>query len=56
MQVDDQGLAVTDVQIAVGLRRETGVDGLSGIAAALGDVLLDEGMDKVFAFHDFSHI
>ncbi len=54
-KVDDQGLAVADVQIAVGFRREPGVDGLTGVAAALGDVFVDKGMDEVFAFSNFSH-
>ena len=55
-EVDDQGLAVADVQIAVGLRREPGVDGLPGELAAGGDILFDKGMDEIFAFGDLSHI
>jgi hypothetical protein len=46
---------VTDVQVTVGLRREPGVDGLAGIAAALGDILVYECVDEIFAFSDFSH-
>jgi hypothetical protein len=47
---------VTDVQVTVGLRREPGVDGSARITAALGDVLVDKGVDEIFAFGDFSHI
>ena len=46
-EVDVQGLAVADMQIAVGLRRETGVDLHPGEPAALGDILLNKGVDKV---------
>ena len=48
-EVDAQGLAVTDVQIAVGLRRETGVDGHSLELTTLCDVLVDKVQNKVFA-------
>ena len=54
-EVDDQCLAVADMQIAVGLRRKPGVDGLPSKLPAGGDVLVDERMDKVFAFSHFSH-
>ena len=37
------------MQIAVGLRRETGVDGHALELTTLCDVLVDELMDKVFA-------
>ena len=40
-EVDAQGLAVSDVQIAVGLRRKPGVDGLSLELTTLCDVLVD---------------
>ena len=46
-EVDDQRLAVPDVQVAVGLRREPGVDGHPLELAAGADVLLDESVDKV---------
>ena len=55
-EVDDQRLAVTDVQIAVGLRRKTGVNGFAGKPTALGDIFFNKGMNEVFAFGDFSHI
>ena len=48
-EVDAQGLAVADVQIAVGLRRETGVNGQSLEPATLCDVLVDKVQNKVFA-------
>ena len=65
-EVDAQGLAVSDVQIAVGLRRKTGVDGHSLELTTLCDVLVDEIDNKVFAGllrfggldflgHDLSH-
>ena len=65
-EVDGQRLAVSDVQVAVGLRRETGVDGHSLELTTLCDVLVDEIQDKVFAGllrfggldflgHDLSH-
>ena len=41
-----------DVQVAVRLGRETGVDGLTGEAAAGRKILFDKGFDKVFGiFH-----
>ena len=46
---------VTDMQVAVGLRRKPGVDGLTGVAAALGDVFFNKCVDEIFAFSDFSH-
>ena len=46
-EVDGQRLAVPDVQVAVGLRREPGVDGHPLELAAGADVLLDESVDKV---------
>ena len=48
-EVDAKGLAVADVQIAVGLRRETGVNGQSLEPATLCDVLVDKVQNKVFA-------
>ena len=55
-EVDDQGLAVADVQIAVGLRRKTGVHGFSGELPAGSNILLNKGMNEIFAFRDLSHI
>ena len=54
-EVDDQRLAVADMQIAVGFRRKPGMDGLTRKLPAGGDVLVDECVDKVFAFSHFSH-
>ena len=48
-EVDGQRLAVADVQIAVRLRRKTGVDLLALEAPTLRDVFFDEGVDKIFA-------
>ena len=55
-EVDAQRLAVADVQIAVGLRGEAGVDGHALVLPTLCDVLVDELMDKVFALlgHDLT--
>ena len=51
-EIDAQCLAVADVQVAVRLGRETGVDGLTGEAAAGRKILFDKGFDKVFGiFH-----
>ena len=47
---------MADVQIAVGLRREPGVDGLPGKLAAWGNILIDERVDKILAFCHFRHI
>ena len=55
-EINDQRLAVTDVQVAVRLRREPGVDGLPGKLTARGNVLIDKGMDKILAFRNLSHI
>ena len=46
-EVDAQRLAVADMQIAVGLRRKTGVDGHALKLSAGGDVLLDKSVDEV---------
>ena len=65
-EVDGQRLAVSNMQIAVGLRRETGVDGHSLELTTLCDVLVDEIDNEVFAGllrfggldflgHDLSH-
>ena len=48
-KVDNQGLAVADVQIAVGLRGKTGVDLHPRTPATLRDILLDELVNKVLA-------
>ena len=55
-KVDGQRLAVTNVQIAVGLGRKAGMHSLTCILTALSDVLIDEGVDEIFAFSDFSHV
>ena len=57
-EVDAQGLAVADVEIAVRLRREAGMDGHALILPALSDVFFNEGLDKIidlgsFVFHIF---
>ena len=54
-EVDGQGLAVADVQIAVGLRREPGVNRLTGEPAALGNVLINEAVDEIFALQGLCH-
>ena len=48
-EIDAQGLAVADVQIAVGLRRKTGVYGHAFILAALRNVLRDERVNEIAA-------
>ncbi len=55
-EVDAQSLAVADVQVAVWLRREPGVDGHPGKPAARGNILIDERVDKILAFCHFCHI
>jgi hypothetical protein len=40
---------VTDVQVAVGFRRETGVYPLTGAPAALGNVFFDKFVNKIAA-------
>ena len=49
-EVNGQRLAVADVQIAVRLRRESGVDLLTLEAATLRNILFDKGVNKVLAF------
>ena len=53
-EVNDQGLAVADMEVAVGLGRETGVYLHPGAAAALGDVLLNELVNKVLTLHSLT--
>ena len=55
-KIDDQSFAVTDVQIAIGLRREAGMHGFSRITSALSNILIDKSVDEIFAFSDFSHL
>ena len=51
-EIDAQRLAVTDVQVAVRLRREAGVDSLAGETAARREIGFDKGFNKVFGiFH-----
>ena len=54
-KIDDQGLAVTDMQISVGFRGEPGMHRLTGVAAAFGDVLVNKCVNEIFAFGNFSH-
>ena len=55
-EINAQRLAVPNVQVAVRLRRKTGVDLLPGETAALGEILLDECFNKIFRkfFHVFN--
>ena len=54
-EVDGQGLAVADVEVAVGLRREPGVD-LFPLAAAPGlQFLLDDAVNEIGAHGLFRH-
>ena len=52
-EVDAQRLAVADMQVSVGLRRETGVYRHPFVLPAGGDVLLDQGMNEVPGFRRF---
>ena len=49
-EVDGQGLAVADMQIAVGLRRKPGMDGHAFKLSALGNILLNKRVDEIAAF------
>ena len=57
-EVDAQGLAVADVQVAVGLRREAGVHLHALVPAAGGQILHDEALNKIsgFEFQFLSHV
>ena len=48
-EVDDQGLAVADVEVAVGLGGKTGMDLHPGKLPAGGDVLRDKVSNKILA-------
>ena len=48
-EVDGQGLAVADVEVAVGLGGKAGVDSHALVLPALSDVLIDKIVDKVLA-------
>ena len=54
-EINDQGLAVTDVQIAIWLRRKPGMDRLPGILPAGGNVLINKRVDEILALCNFSH-
>ena len=51
-EVHENGLGVADVEVAVGLGRKAGVDGHALELTTLGDILIDEIMDKVLG-HDW---
>ena len=53
-KVDDQGLAVADMEVAVGLRRKTGMDFHPGVLSAGSDVLINKIVDKILC-HDRLH-
>ena len=58
-EVHEDRLGMADVQIAVGLRREPGVDGHALELTTLGDVLVNEIMDEVLrhgGFQLFWHV
>jgi hypothetical protein len=44
------------MQVAVGLGRKTGVNRLTGEAAAFCDIFFNKSVDEVFAFGNFSHL
>ena len=48
-EVDGEGLAVADVQVAVGFRREAGVDGHALELPTFCNVFVDELMDEILA-------
>ena len=54
-EVDAQSLAVADVQIAVGLGRETGMDGLTFKLTAFGNIFNDKLFNKVGSLDLFRH-
>ena len=54
-EVDDQCLAVADVQIAIGLGGKTGMHSSAFIAAAFCNILFNKRVDEILAFGDFSH-
>jgi len=51
-EIDGQRLAVADVQIAVRLRRKTGVDLLALKLSARRDVFQNKCVNEIFRFHD----
>ena len=55
-EVNDQGLAVADVQVAVGLRREPGVNGFAGEPAPFGNIFFNKGVNEILAFRNLSHL
>ena len=58
-EVHEDRLGMADVQVAVGLRREPGVDGHALELTTLGDVLVNEIMDEVLrhgGFQLFWHV
>ena len=46
-EIDAQGLAVADVQIAVGLGRKTGVDGLTLKLSSWGNIFLNVVQNEI---------
>ena len=51
-EVHKDGLGVTDVEIAVGFRREPGMHFQTGVDTVFGDVLVDEVVNKVLCHDD----
>ena len=54
-EIDAQGLAVADMQISVGLRREAGVDLHAFVLSARADILCDELMNEITELEGFFH-
>ncbi len=57
-KIDKDGLGVADMEISIGLRREAGMDGHSGVLSPRSNVLINKIMNKILAhdrFHFFRH-
>ncbi|MPM41325.1 hypothetical protein SDC9_87977 [bioreactor metagenome] len=48
-KIDEDGLGVTDMEIPVGFRRKTGVDGHALVLPAGGEILVDEFVNEILA-------
>ena len=55
-EVNDEGFAVANVEVPIGLRGETGVNLVSGKLSALPQVLLNESVNEIFIFCDLCHV
>ena len=54
-KIDNQRLAVSDMQISIGFWRKAGMDSCTLILAAGSNILFNKAVDEILALDNFSH-